>query len=75
MCVSCTTPPAFARTRARTPQVIAGKTMGEWLRFSVAFWHTFKGDGSDPFGAPTKARARTHNSGIMKSGYDDADTA
>jgi xylose isomerase len=32
--------------------------MGEWLRFSVAFWHTFKGDGSDPFGAPTKARAK-----------------
>ena len=37
-------------------EVIAGKTMGEWLRFSVAFWHTFRGDGSDPFGAPTKVR-------------------
>jgi hypothetical protein len=25
------------------------------LRFSVAFWHTFKGDGGDPFGSATKA--------------------
>jgi xylose isomerase len=37
-------------------EVIAGKTMGEWMRFSIAFWHTFRGDGSDPFGAPTKVR-------------------
>ena len=37
-------------------EVIAGKTMAEWLRFSIAFWHTFRGDGSDPFGAPTKVR-------------------
>ncbi|KAJ0979748.1 hypothetical protein J5N97_015222 [Dioscorea zingiberensis] len=27
----------------------------DWLRFSVAFWHTFRGTGADPFGAPTKA--------------------
>ena len=25
------------------------------LRFSVAFWHTLRGDGSDPFGSGTKA--------------------
>jgi hypothetical protein len=25
------------------------------LRFSVAFWHSFRGDGSDPFGSGTKA--------------------
>lgn len=24
------------------------------MRFSVAFWHTFRGSGADPFGAPTK---------------------
>ena len=27
-----------------------GKTMEEHLRFAVAYWHTFTGDGSDPFG-------------------------
>ena len=24
------------------------------LRFSVAFWHTLRGGGSDPFGSPTQ---------------------
>lgn len=28
--------------------------MKDWLRFSMAFWHTMRGDGSDPFGSPTK---------------------
>ncbi|KAK8946408.1 Xylose isomerase [Platanthera zijinensis] len=27
----------------------------DWLRFSVAFWHTFRGTGADPFGVPTKS--------------------
>ena len=26
-------------------QVVMGKTMEEWLRFSVCFWHTFRGTG------------------------------
>ncbi|KAH7688713.1 Xylose isomerase protein [Dioscorea alata] len=34
---------------------ILGKKMKDWLKFSVAFWHTFRGTGADPFGAPTKA--------------------
>jgi xylose isomerase len=29
---------------------IAGKTMRDHLRFAVAYWHTFRGTGSDPFG-------------------------
>ena len=35
---------------------VAGKTMAEHLKFAVAYWHTFKGDGSDPFGGPSLAR-------------------
>ena len=35
---------------------IGRKTMKEHLRFSVAFWHTFKGTGSDPFGGPVYDR-------------------
>lgn len=31
-------------------EVVAGKSMREHLRFAVAYWHTFCGDGSDPFG-------------------------
>ncbi|MFW6409726.1 MAG: xylose isomerase [Halanaerobiales bacterium] len=37
-------------------QKIANKTMEEHLRFSVAYWHTFTGDGSDPFGRGTMQR-------------------
>ncbi|XP_028791095.1 xylose isomerase-like [Neltuma alba] len=33
---------------------ILGKKMKDWFRFSVAFWHTFRGTGGDPFGAATK---------------------
>ena len=37
-------------------EVIEGKTMEEHLRFSVVYWHTFRANGSDPFGAPTMDR-------------------
>ncbi len=37
-------------------QTVAGRPMKDWLRFSVAYWHTFKGTGSDPFGAATLLR-------------------
>ncbi len=37
-------------------QVVLGKTMEEHLRFAVAYWHTFTGDGTDPFGAGTMLR-------------------
>ncbi|HVS53574.1 MAG TPA: xylose isomerase [Opitutaceae bacterium] len=35
---------------------IDGKTMAEHLRFSVAYWHAFRGTGSDPFGPGTIQR-------------------
>ncbi len=37
-------------------RVVAGKTMAEHFRFSVAYWHTFRGSGMDPFGLPTLVR-------------------
>lgn len=30
--------------------------MREWLRFSVAYWHSFRGTGQDPFGVGTMLR-------------------
>lgn len=33
--------------------VVAGKPMKEWLRFACAYWHSFVGNGADPFGEPT----------------------
>jgi hypothetical protein len=40
---------------------IHGKKMKDWLRFSVCMWHTFRGNGGDPFG-PT---------GTITRGWDD----
>lgn len=37
-------------------EVIDGKTMSEHLRFSIAYWHAFRGVGSDPFGPGTIQR-------------------
>jgi xylose isomerase len=37
-------------------EVVEGKTMHEHLRFAVVYWHTFRGTGSDPFGAGTMQR-------------------
>lgn len=34
-------------------QVVAGKKMKDHLRFAGAYWHSFCGNGSDPFGGPT----------------------
>ena len=37
-------------------EVVEGKTMKEHFRFSVVYWHTFRGNGSDPFGSETMVR-------------------
>lgn len=37
-------------------EVIEGKPMKDHLRFSVAYWHTMRGTGGDPFGPGTMLR-------------------
>lgn len=37
-------------------EIVEGKTMADHLRFSVVYWHTMCGNGSDMFGAPTAIR-------------------
>jgi xylose isomerase len=41
---------------------VLGKTMAEHFRFSVCYWHTFKGTGSDTFGGPTFIREYNNSS-------------
>ncbi|QGQ48226.1 xylose isomerase [Metabacillus sediminilitoris] len=43
---------------------IGDKTMEEYLRFGVAYWHTFTADLSDPFGAGTADRPWDKFSGL-----------
>jgi xylose isomerase len=35
-------------------RIVGGKTMKEFLRFAVCYWHTFCNTGADPFGPGTK---------------------
>ncbi|SHI65591.1 xylose isomerase [Pseudozobellia thermophila] len=35
-------------------QVVAGKKMSEHFKFAIAYWHTFCGQGADPFGPGTQ---------------------
>ena len=37
-------------------ELVEGKPMKDHLRFSVAYWHTMRGTGSDPFGPGTMLR-------------------
>ncbi|HCN84555.1 MAG TPA: xylose isomerase [Sphingobacteriaceae bacterium] len=34
-------------------KIVGGKSMKETLRFACAYWHSFVGNGADPFGEPT----------------------
>jgi xylose isomerase len=49
-------------------ELVAGKTMKDHLRFSVAYWHTMRGTGSDPFGPGTMLRP-------WEGGADSVDNA
>ena len=35
-------------------KVVYGKTMEEWFKFSMAWWHTLCAEGGDPFGGGTQ---------------------
>jgi len=49
-------------------EMIEGKSMKDHLRFSVVYWHTFRGNGSDPFGSATMVRP-------WEDGSDSVDNA
>ncbi|MBN9296544.1 MAG: xylose isomerase [Filimonas sp.] len=56
-------------------KVVAGKTMKEHLRFAVAYWHSFCGNGGDPFGEPTHDFAWNEKSDPIARAKDKADAA
>jgi xylose isomerase len=49
-------------------EVVEGKTMKDHFRFSVVYWHTFRGTGADPFGPGTMQRP-------WEDGSDSVDNA
>jgi hypothetical protein len=47
---------ALAFRHFNPDEVIDGKPFSEHMRFSIAYWHSFRGTGSDPFGPGTIVR-------------------
>lgn len=56
-------------------KVVGSKTMREHLRFAVCYWHTFKADGTDPFGAGTMSRPYDASSDPIQRAKDTMDAA
>ena len=56
-------------------KVVAGKTMKDWLRFAVAYWHSFVGNGGDPFGEPTHMYPWNEKQDAIARAKDKADAA
>ena len=56
-------------------RVVAGKTMREHFKFAIAYWHTFCGQGSDPFGPGTQNFSWDQSSDPIQAAKDKADAA
>lgn len=56
-------------------KTVAGKPMKEWLRFACAYWHSFCGNGADPFGAPTHPHPWDVKTDAVERAKDKADAA
>ena len=56
-------------------KIVAGKPMKEWLRFAVAYWHSFVGNGGDPFGEPTHMYPWNEKQDAIARAKDKADAA
>ena len=56
-------------------KVVAGKTMKEHLRFAGAYWHSFCGNGGDPFGEPTHVYPWNVKTDAVERAKDKMDAA
>jgi xylose isomerase len=56
-------------------ELIAGKSMKEHLRFSIVYWHTFRGTGADPFGPGTAYRPWEDGSDSVENAQNRARVA
>ena len=56
-------------------KVVAGKTMEDHFKFAIAYWHTFCGQGSDPFGPGTQSFPWDQSQDPLQAAKDKADAA
>lgn len=54
---------------------VAGRSMRDWLRFACAYWHSFNGNGADPFGEPTHLFPWDESRDPLQRARDKADAA
>tara|TARA_B100001063_G_scaffold112528_3_gene105037 strand:+ start:3784 stop:5112 length:1329 start_codon:yes stop_codon:yes gene_type:complete len=65
----------FAFKYYNPDQLVAGKSMKEHFKFAVAYWHSFCGQGADPFGAGTQNFPWDKSTDPLQSAKDKADAA
>src|SRR6187431_473286 len=56
-------------------KMVAGRSMKDHLRFACAYWHSFNGNGADPFGEPTHLFAWNEKADAVERAKDKADAA
>jgi len=56
-------------------QIVAGKSMRAHFKFAIAYWHTFCGQGGDPFGPGTQNFPWDQSSDPMQAAKNKADAA
>ncbi|MFG0332882.1 MAG: xylose isomerase [Maioricimonas sp. JB049] len=56
-------------------EVVEGQTLRDLLRFSVCYWHTFRGNGTDPFGAGTMIRPWEDGTDSVENALNRVDVA
>ncbi len=56
-------------------KMVAGKPMKDWMRFACSYWHSFGGNGADPFGEPTHLFEWDKKQDAVERAKDKADAA
>ena len=65
----------FAYKYYNPDQLVMGKTMREHFKFAIAYWHSFCGQGADPFGPGTQKFPWDQSNDPMQRARDKADAA
>jgi xylose isomerase len=56
-------------------KTVRGKKTKDWLRFAIAYWHSFCGDGADPFGSATHLFPWNSTNEPLQNAKNKADAA
>ncbi len=56
-------------------RIVAGRPLQDWMRYAVSYWHSFCGNGADPFGSPTRPMPWLTAADPVQRAKDKADAA